>query len=129
MIKRNLMTLMIVALFFLSAPFLNAQQKQAGDQKNKSTGMGMGSGIQNSMEQIASDSTMRLQMVTKIMDKVKNDSTGMMKIFSKIMENPQAQKMMTKYMQKGVQNVEGMGGRMMKDVMPGKDSLSKVPKP
>jgi hypothetical protein len=135
MIKKNLLTSMMVVIFFLSVPFLNAQQKQTGDQTNKSTGMGMGSGMQNAMDQIASDSTMRLQMVTKMLDKVKNDSTGMMRIFSKIMENPQAHKMMMKYMEKGVGSVEGMGGRMMKndktmkDMMPGKDTISRTPKP
>jgi hypothetical protein len=40
-----------------------------------------------------------------------------------------------KYMEKGVGSVEGMGGRMMKndktmkDMMPGKDTISRTPKP
>lgn len=99
-------------------------QVQTGKKQDKSAGMGM-SGMQSCMEQIASDSTMRMQMMTRMMESTKGDSTAMMQMCRKMMGNSDMHRMVMKLLDKqGTGTMEGMGGKM-KDVLMDQDDEKK----
>lgn len=111
-----------IALVFLMllAPFtlVNAQGNKALQKDNtKPSGMGMPSDVQGCMQQIAADSTMRMEMVSRIMNNMKGDSTAMNQFCRKIMGNAEVHKAMMQMMQNQEMNdTGGMGGMIKKDV-------------
>ncbi|HEX2977156.1 MAG TPA: hypothetical protein VHO68_14570 [Bacteroidales bacterium] len=109
--KRNIISI-LTALFFLFAfQAVNGQAEntntQIGSTKDKQTGMGMSGSLQNCMDQIASDSTMRGQMMSRMLERMHGDSAGMQQLCRKMMDNPDMRKTMMKMM-----NRSGMGSVM-----------------
>lgn len=105
---------LLILFFMVSFGSAVNGQNMPGEKKENQSGMGMGSSMQNCMEQIASDSTMRKEMMTKIMDKMHGDTTAMRQMCMKMMNNPEMHKMMMKMMHDGM---GGMGGMMNDDEM------------
>lgn len=105
--KRNVFVIVIMLL--CSFPFVNAQENEILKKGNKAgdTGMGMGGSMMNVMKEIASDSTMRMQMLDMIVNNTKGDSASMKQMCKKMVENPEMKNMMMKVMHQG-----GQGMRM-----------------
>lgn len=107
--------MMAFAILLMSGAVMNAQVNQSGSKESQGMGkgMGMGSGsMQECMNQIASDSTMRNEMFTKLMDNMKGDTTAMKHMCRKMMNDPDMHEVMMKMMTQ--EGSGGMGGRMMK---------------
>lgn len=109
---RNVFVLIVMLL--CSFPVLNAQENEIIKKGNKAgdTGMGMGGSMMSIMKEIASDSTMRLQMMDMIMDNTKGDSASMKQMCKKVVENPEMRNMMMKVMH---QQGKGQGIQMKDD--------------
>lgn len=104
-----------VLLFLMPFAAINAQQNKALQKENRPSGMGMPSDLQGCMQQIAADSTMRMEMVSKMMDSMKGDSAAMRQFCRKIMGNSEMHRAMMQMMQNMEMNDSGgMGGGMMK---------------
>jgi hypothetical protein len=108
------------ALMLFFASMLNAQQntqsgsqQQSGNKQQSGMGMGMSAAMQSCMDQIAADSTMRRQMMSRMMDNMKSDSSGMRQMFRQMMNNPEMHKMMMKMMNQDKMGSSGGMGRMM----------------
>src|SRR5512133_1026968 len=101
-------------VLLMSATVMNAQVNQTGRDKESQgmgKGMGMGSGsMQECMNQIAADSTMRKEMFTRLMDNMKGDTTAMKQMCRQMMNDPDMHEMMMKMMHQ--EGSGGMGGRM-----------------
>ncbi|HLN56707.1 MAG TPA: hypothetical protein VK207_11975 [Bacteroidales bacterium] len=113
---RKLAGMMAFVILLISGAVMNAQVNQSGKDKESQgmgKGMGMGSGsMQECMNQIASDSTMRNEMFTKLMDNMKGDTTAMKHMCRQMMNDPDMHEVMMKMMYQ--EGSGGMGGRMMK---------------
>lgn len=115
--KRNIISIFTVLFFLLTIQAVSGQtgnkKSQTGTTKDKQTGMGLSGSLMSAMDQIAADSTLRGQMLGKIMDSMQGDSAGMMQVCRKIMDNPGMRKTMMKYMDRSGMGsgMQGMGGR------------------
>jgi len=107
MFIKNLVVVFILGLIFTFVSSVNAQEKPTEKKENKM--MMQHDNMQKCMDQIAADSTMRMQMMDKMMDHNKGDKDAMMKMCKKMMDNPEMHRMMAKMMQS-----EGM---MKQDMM------------
>ncbi len=128
MLNKNLIVVFILGLLFTLVSSVNAQEKPAEKKENKM--MEHHDDMQKCMDKIASDSTMRMQMMDKMMDKSKNNKEGMMQMYKSMIDNPEMHKMMIdnpemhrKMMKmmndKGMMNDEGMmnEGMMRQNMM------------
>ena len=106
MLNKNLIVVIILGLLFTFVSTINAQEKPIETKEMKM--MMQDKDMQNCMDKIASDSTMRMQMMDKMMDQSKGDKEAMMKMCKQMMDNPEMHKMMMKMMH---------GEGMMKDGM------------
>jgi hypothetical protein len=106
---KNLISVMILFFYFLSFSVAHGQQQKQGNDENQP--MGSRSQMQKCIDAIASDSTSRMEMMSRMMEQVRGDSSGMKQMCKKMMQDPEMQKMMMNMM-----HGEGMGG-MMKDDM------------
>jgi len=113
MLNKNLIAVFILGLIVTFVPSINAQEKPT--EKKESNMMVQSDDMQNCMDKIAADSTMRMQMMNMMMNKCKNDKEGMMQMCRTMMDNPEMHKMMRKMM-----HDEGM----MKDGMMKHDMMS-----
>lgn len=113
MLKKNMIAVFILGFLFTFATSINAQEKPI--EKKESKMMMQDGDMQQCMNKIAADSTMRMQMMSKMMDQSKGDSDGMMQMCKTMMDNPEMHKMMMKMM-----NDKGM----MKDGMMKHDMMS-----
>ncbi len=111
MLNKNLIAVFILGLLFTFVSSINAQEKPTEKKESK---MMMQDEDMKCMDKIASDSTMRMEMMTMMMNKCKDDKEGMMQMCKKMMDNPEMHKMMMKMM-----HDEGMmeGGMMKHDMM------------
>jgi len=66
MLMKNLIAVFVSGLLFAFVPFLNAQEKP--DEKKDQQTMTQSEDIQKCMDKISSDSTMRMQMMDKMME-------------------------------------------------------------
>ena len=107
MFYKNLVVVFILGLIFTFVSSLNAQEKPTEIKENKV--MMQHDKMQKCMDQIAADSTLRMQMMDKMMAHNKGDKDAMMKMCKKMMDNPEMHKMMLNMMQS-----EGM---MKQDMM------------
>jgi hypothetical protein len=108
-----------VVMLFLFAPavLVNAQENKASQKGNMPSGMGMPSDLQSCMQQIATDSTMRMEMVSRMMDNMKGDSAAMRQFCRKLMGNSEMHRAMMQMMHNQEMNdTGGMGGMMKNDV-------------
>lgn len=96
------LTALLIFLFGLS---VNAQEK-SGMGKSESQ-MAMPAEMQNCMNTIAADSTLRMQMMSRIMENTKGDTLGMMQMCKKMMSHPEMKEMMMNMM-----HGDGMDNRM-----------------
>lgn len=83
-------------LIFLLGLSVNGQQK-SGMGKSESQ-MAMPSEMNDCMNTIAADSTLRMQMMSRMMENTKGDTVGMMQMCKKMMSNPGMQEMMMNMM-------------------------------
>lgn len=97
--------LLIVGVLLMAAAGLNAQVDQP-EKIGQGTGM---SAAKELMNDIASDSTMRKEMLSKMVDQVKNDPAAMKSMVMELMKNPGMRKTMMDMVGK---ESSGMGGRM-----------------
>lgn len=97
MLVKNLAVVFILGLIFTFVSSINAQEKPTEKKENKM--MLQQDNMQKCMDQIAADSTMRMQMMDKMMTHNKGDKDAMMKMCKKMMDNPEMHKMMTDMMQ------------------------------
>ncbi|OGU77471.1 MAG: hypothetical protein A2V93_00240 [Ignavibacteria bacterium RBG_16_34_14] len=112
MLNKNLIAVFILGLLFTFVSSINAQEKPTEKKESK---MMMQDEDMKCMDKIASDSTMRMEMMNMMMNKCKNDKEGMMQMCKTMMDNPEMHKTMMKMMQdKGT-----MEGNMMKHNMKG----------
>lgn len=117
MAGKKLSGILVFVFLLMSATVMNAQVDQTEKDKSKQSGMGGGmisSSMQECMNQIASDSQLRKEMMTKMMDQVKGDTSSMRQMCNEMMKDPEMHKMMMKMMHQ--EGSSGMGG-MMKDKM------------
>jgi len=105
MLKKNLLIVSVITVMLFAVQLINAQEKPS-EMKDKQTMM-QHDDMQKCMDNIAADSTMRMQMMDKMMSHAKGDKEGMMQMCKMMMDNPEMHKMMKKM----------MGGEMMKDGM------------
>ena len=113
MSKKIFLIISILTVLFSSMTLTNAQEKPS-EKKDMQTMM-QNDDMQNCMDKIAADSTMRMQMMDKMLMHTKGDNRGMMQMCKMMMNNPEMMKMMMKMMQG-----EGMiEGEMMKHNMMG----------
>ncbi|HLP72603.1 MAG TPA: hypothetical protein VK155_06850 [Bacteroidales bacterium] len=106
-----------ILLFLIPFSLVNAQENKSVQKENRQSGMGMPSDIQSCMHQIAADSTMRMEMVSRMMDNMKGDSAAMRQFCRKIMGNSEMHRAMMQMMQNMEMNDSGgMGGMMKHDV-------------
>ena len=112
MSKKNFLIVSILTVLLASMTLTNAQEKPT-EKKDMQTMM-QNNDMQNCMDKIAADSTMRMQMMSKMMDNAKSDTSGMMRMCKMMMNNPEMHKMMIKMM-----HGEGMmeGGMMEHKMM------------
>ena len=113
MSKINFLIISILTVFLAAGMITNAQEKPT--EKKESKMMLQNEDMQECMNKIAADSTMRMQMMNMMMNKCKNDKEGMMQMSKTMMDNPEMHKMMMKMM-----NDKGM----MKDGMMKHDMMS-----
>jgi len=111
MSKKNFLIISILTVFWAAFNLTNAQEKHS-EKKDMQTMMDH-EGMQNCMDKIAADSTMRMKMMNMMMNKCKNDKKGMMQICKTMMDNPEMHKTMMEKMHCG----GIMGGGMMKHNM------------
>ena len=112
--KYLLFTAILTALFFAVVLIANAQEKPSEKKDKQIPIAGQHEDMKKCMATIAADSTMRMQMMSKMMDHTKSDSSGMMQMCKMMMDNPEMHKMMMKMMQgKGMME----GGMMKHDMM------------
>jgi len=92
----------------------NAQEKPS-EKKDMQTMM-QHNDMQNCMDKIAADSTMRMQMMNMMMTKCKNDKEGMMQMCKTMIDNPDMHNTMMKMMNdKGMMQDGMMKHNMMGD--------------
>src|SRR5512133_3080737 len=104
------------ALVLLLVPSLvNAQGNKAVQKDKRPSGMGMPSDVQSCMQQIAADSTMRMEMVSHIMNSMKGDSAAMRQFCRKLMGNSEMHRAMMQMMQNQEMNDTGGMKGMMKE--------------
>ncbi len=111
MSKKNFLIISILTVFLSAVTLTNAQEKPSG-KKDMQTMM-QHDDMQNCMDKIAADSSMRMQMMNMMMNKCKNDKEGMMQMCKKMMDNPEMHKTMMEKMHSGGM----MEGGMMKHNM------------
>src|SRR5690606_28063698 len=117
--KYFLFVAVLAAVFFTATLIANAQEKPTEKKEHK---MMQQEDIEKCMDKIAADSTMRMQMMDKMMEHTKGDTSDMMEMCKMMMSNPEMHKMMMKMM-----HGEGMMDGMMKHDMKDEknDSLMK----
>lgn len=112
MLNKNSFAVFILGLLFTFVSSINAQEKPIETKEMKM--MMHADDMQNCMDKIAADSTMRLKMMNMMMNKCKDDKEGMMQMGRMLMDNPEMHKMMRKMMHdKGMMD----GGMMKHDMM------------
>lgn len=112
MSKKNFLIISILTVFLAAVTLTNAQEKPS-EKKDMQTMM-QHDNMQNCMDKIAADSSMRMQMMNMMMNKCKNDKEGMMQMCKTMMDNPEMHKTMMEKM-----HGEGMmeGGMMKHNMM------------
>ncbi|HCY75065.1 MAG TPA: hypothetical protein DHV28_04030 [Ignavibacteriales bacterium] len=103
MLKKNLLAVSIIGLLFTLTSSSFAQDNP--EEKNETKLTMQHNDMEKCMDKIAADSTMRMQMMGKMMSYTKDDDKGMMQMCSMMMENQGMHKMMMNMM-----NSEGMMG-------------------
>ncbi|MFO7526513.1 MAG: hypothetical protein R6W68_13760 [Ignavibacteriaceae bacterium] len=114
MLNKNLIVVIILGLLFTFVSTINAQEKPIETKEMKM--MMQDKDMQNCMDKIAADSTMRMQMMGRMMEQCKGDDKAMMQMGKKMMDNPEMHKTMMKMM-KMMHGEGGMKGEMMKHEM------------
>lgn len=102
-------------LFLMPFSLVNAQQNKAVQKDKRPAGMGMPSDVQSCMQQIAADSTMRMEMISRMMDGMKGDSAAMRQFCRKLMGNSEMHRAMMQMMQNQEMNDTGGMKGMMKE--------------
>ena len=113
MSKKNFLIISILTVLLASVTLTNAQDKPSEKKDMQIPLTGQHDGMEKCMDQIAADSTMRMQMMDKMMAKCKGDKEGMMQMCKKMMDNPEMHKTMMEKMHSGGM----MEGGMMKHNM------------
>lgn len=108
MFKKTLILALTITAFLLSFSYMNAQEQQVEKKEMKMTIM-QHDDMENCMNKVAADGTMRMQMMDKMINHTKGDKEGMMQMCKMMMENPEMHTMMKEMMHKN--------GGMMKDGM------------
>ena len=125
--KYFLFVSVLTVIFFVAVQIANAQEKpdRKTGKANHSQMMMSDSTTHNCMDKIASDNTMRMQMMNMMMDHMKGDSSGMMQMGRMMMNNPEMHMMMMEMMRG-----EGMmdGGMMNHNMNMMKDSTKTMDK-
>ena|SRR4030066_989872 len=111
MSKKNFLIISVLTILLASVTLTNAQEKPS-EKKDMQTMM-QHDDMQKCMDQIAADSTMRIQMMDMMMNKCKNDKEGMMQMCKTMMDNPEMHKTMMEKIHSGGM----MEGGMMKHNM------------
>jgi len=104
MLKKNLIVVFVFGLLLVFVSSLNAQETTTKENKDNKMMMQNGD-MQMCMDKIAADSTMRMQMMNKMMNYTKGDKEDMMQMCKTMMDNPGMHKTMMNMM-----NSEGMMG-------------------
>ncbi len=110
MLKKNLIALFVLGLFFALVPLINAQEKPTEMKESKM--MVQDNDMHKCMDKIAADSTMRMQMMNLMMTKCKDDKEGMMQMCKTMMDKPEMHKMMKNMMRGGMMQGGMMQGGM-----------------
>ncbi len=126
MLKKNLITLFVFGLLFAFVPIINAQEKPTEKKDNQM--MMQNDDMQKCMDKIASDSTMRMQMMDKMMTHTKDDNEGMMQMCKSMMDNPEMHKMMMEMMHNEGMMEGGMMNHKMMDKKMTNDSTNTMDK-
>lgn len=92
MLNKNFLIISIITIFLAIGTITNAQENPT--EKNDTKMVKQYDDPQKCMDKIAADSTMRMQMMAKMMDQCKGDKEGMMQMCKTMMNNPEMHKMM-----------------------------------
>ena len=124
MLKKNILIMTMSIIFLVSVPFTNAQEKPVKVKENKM--MVQGEDMQNVMNKIAADSTMRMQMISKIMDDKHSRSDMMETMFSRVYKDSSFYNEMHNYMRANSQMTNMMQNMLNKiDLMKGTGMMDK----
>lgn len=99
MSTKKLIPVFVLFFLFSIVPFADAQKTTTAKKENKTT-MQKGD-MQQCMNTIAADSSMRRQMMSKMMEHARHDTAGMRQMCMTMMNNPEMHKMMMTMMNKG----------------------------
>lgn len=112
MLNKNLIVVIILGLLFTFVSTINAQEKPIETKEMKM--MMQDKDMQNCMDKIAADSTMRMKMMNMMMKHAKSDTTNMMQMCKTMMDNPEMHKTMMKMMNDKGMMKDGMMKHEMK---------------
>ena len=96
MLNKKLIIILLPIIFLVSIQFINAQEKPGKVKTNKM--MVQRGDMQEIMNKIAADSTMRMQMIRKIMEDEHSHSEMIDNMFSRVNKDSSAYKEMQNYM-------------------------------
>ena len=117
MLNKKLIAVFAFIFLFAVVSFINAQQKP--NEKRDNQTVVQNKYMQAYMDKIASDSTLRMQMMGKMMEYTKGNYQGMMQMYEMMNSYPEMHSIMMGMMNHNMTNHNMMGHGMMNHNMNG----------